>query len=450
MNKPYLLNQYIKNYTVSEKWKLTAGNTENISQVIVIPAYAESSMLFSTLASLARNSSSSLDYSLVLCVINNKINSPADVKVNNHQTMEYLDVLVNKKSAKQLPGNKNLKEALQFIADARLKLGYIDASSEGLEIPDNEGGVGMARKIGMDTALRLLFPSASHPKLILSLDADTLVPDNYLTAIHDCFQGKINAAVVAYEHQEPENDEEKAAIYCYEIFLRYWILGLKYAKSPYAFHSIGSTMICSAEAYLSVRGMNRREAGEDFYFLNKLAKITKIKYIKNTCVYPSSRASQRVPFGTGKRIHRFLDGSRNEYVLYNPQIFEILARWLKLMEMSLHYNEENILREAGRISPALVSFLINSRFEESWRKIRNNAKNDHTLINQFHCWFDGFRTLKLINYLSRESYPQKYMFDALENLLKMQKLSVPEFLRSGSQPDLARQKNILQYLRGIT
>ena len=41
-------------------------------------------------------------------------------------------------------------------SDAGLRIGYIDASSEGYEIPDNEGGVGMARKIGMDMALNLL------------------------------------------------------------------------------------------------------------------------------------------------------------------------------------------------------------------------------------------------------------------------------------------------------
>ena len=37
-----------------------------------------------------------------------------------------------------------------------MKIGYINASSKGYEIPRNVGGVGMARKIGMDKALRLL------------------------------------------------------------------------------------------------------------------------------------------------------------------------------------------------------------------------------------------------------------------------------------------------------
>jgi glycosyltransferase involved in cell wall biosynthesis len=450
MTKPSSFNQYLQNYSVAESWKLIAGDTQNISQVIVIPAYDEKNMLFSTLASLAQNSPSSLDYSFVICVINNKKNSPEEVKKNNQQTLEYLQALVSKNSLEQLNLNQTLNDILQLITDSGLKIGYIDASSEGCEIPGNEGGVGMARKIGMDMALNLLAKRSSLKKLILCLDADTLVQSNYLAAIKNYFNNKVKTAIVAYEHQEPANDEERAAIYCYEIFLRYWILGLKYAKSPYAFHSIGSTMVCSADAYLAVRGMNRREAGEDFYFLNKLAKIGDINYIKKTCVYPSARASLRVPFGTGKRIQRFLTHECEEYVLPDPQIFEILAKWLHLMEQPFHYDEKDILINAELIHPLLASFLNNYSFEQVWTRIRRNVKNQDTLINQFHCWFDGFKTLKLINYLSREFYPPINMFVAVDSILKMQQIPLPEFIRAANHLELAEQKMIVQYLREIT
>ena len=450
MNKPSSFNQYLQSYSVAQRWKLIAGDTENISQVVVIPAYAEKNMLFSTLASLAQNQPSSLDYSLVLCVINNKKSSPDEVKKNNQQTLECLQALVNKKSLDQLNINEDLKDILRLILDAQLRLGYVDASSAGYEIPAKEGGVGMARKIGMDTALGLLSKSSSFKKLILSLDADTLVQSNYLAAIKDYFTSEVKTAVVAYEHQEPLNDEERAAIYCYEIFLRYWSLGLRYAKSPYAFHSIGSTMVCSTDAYLAVRGMNRREAGEDFYFLNKLAKIGDINYIKKTRVYPSARASLRVPFGTGKRIQRFLSGEREEYVLYDPQIFEILAKWLRLMERPFLYDEKDILKDAGLINPLLASFLTDCCFAQTWTRIRCNVKDENTLINHFHCWFDGFKTLKLINHLTRESYHPVNMFAALESIFKMQKIAVPEFISATNHPELAQQKKIIQYLREIT
>jgi hypothetical protein len=445
-----IFEQYRQKYAVADTWQLISNNVENISQVVVIPAYAERDMLFSTLASLAQNPQSSLDYSLILCVINNKKNSPPAIKINNQQVLGYLRALVGRKGLNNLNADAATNKLLELIADAPLKLGYIDAASAGYEIPDNEGGVGMSRKIGMDKALFLLQANSFTNKPILSMDADTLVQSNYLAAVNDYFTGKVKSAVVAYEHQEPLATEEKAAIYCYEIFLRYWILGLRYSKSPYAFHSIGSTMVCSGDAYLAVRGMNRREAGEDFYFLNKLAKIGNVGYVRKTCVYPSARPSLRVPFGTGKRIQRFLDGNHEEYVLYDPLVFEILAQWLLLMEGSFRSDEQEILTHAEKISPILATFLTDCNFTDVWPKMRRNFKNEDNLKKQFHCWFDGFRTLKLINYLTKSLYPPINMFVALNKILKMLQISVAENILLTADTELAEQKKIIQYLRKIT
>jgi hypothetical protein len=447
MTKP-LFNQYLRHFAASDKWRMIGSPDQNVSQVVVIPAYAEREMLFSTLVSLARNHPESLQFSFVLCVINNKKKSPDEVKANNLQTIEYLRLLVERKSFHIV--EKDLKKSLQFICDAGLKLGYIDASSSENEIPDDDGGVGMARKIGMDMALRILQKSISKRKLILSLDADTLVQENYLSAVNNFFSRNVKTAIVAYKHLEPQINEEKAAIYCYEIFLRYWTLGLQYAKSPYAFHSIGSTIICSDDAYLTVRGMNRREAGEDFYFLNKLAKIGAIEYIKKTCVYPSARVSLRVPFGTGKRIQRFLAGIQEEHLLYNPRIFGILGQWLSLMEQHLLDEEQVIMKKAGLVDPLLVSFLNDCNFALKWSRIRRNFRDEDNLINNFHSWFDGFKTLKLINYLSRKSYAPVNMFTALDSILRMMKIAVPDFLADVDCQDLAGQEKIIQYLQKIT
>ena len=450
MKKHSLIDTYLQNYATGEKWNLIANDTENISQVVVIPAYAEKEMLFSTLASIAQNPLSSLEYSFILCVINNKNNSPSVVINNNLQTIKYLEALVRKKPLRKFTADQKLYPLLLTLSDAKLKFGYIDASSKGYEIPQNAGGVGMARKIGMDMALRLLKKSSAPRNLILSLDADTLVQSNYLSAIKNYFTQRVKTAIVAYEHQLPLNHEEQAAICCYEIFLRYWVLGLKYSKSPWAFHSIGSTIITSTEAYVEVRGMNKREAGEDFYFLSKLAKIGEIGYIKETRVYPSARPSTRVPFGTGKRVQRFLSGKLQEYLLYDPQIFVIFADWLELMKNPYNYGEYEILMKAERIHPNLKTFLENCGFAAVWSKIRRNVKDEKTLARQFNDWFDGLKTLKLINYLSCEAYPQIDMFEALGRILSL--LGMPGLKRNLEIkiPRLEEQIEIVQYLRIIT
>jgi hypothetical protein len=450
MKRKSLIDTYLQNYSVGEKWELIANDTDDISQVVVIPAYAEKDMLFSTLASIAKNPPSSLGYSFIMCVINNSDNAPPDVKENNLRTMEYLDALIRKKSLSRINAGRELYPLLATLSDAKLKLGLINASSQGCEIPQNEAGVGMARKIGMDMALRLLKNNSSPRNLIISLDADTLVRDNYLSAINKYFTPEVETAIVAYEHQMPLDCEEQAAICSYEIFLRYWVLGLSYAKSPWAFHSIGSTIVTSSEAYLGVRGMNKRKAGEDFYFLSKLAKTGKIDYIKETCVYPSARASTRVPFGTGKRIQRFLSGNcKDEYRLYDPQIFKVLAGWLQLMKSPLICDEDKILIEAERIHPRLNHFLKDAGFPGVWSKICRSAKDEKTLSRQFNDWFDGFKTLKLINYFTREVYPQMNMFEALDLILSTPGRGM-KCDAATEIPPLAEQIKILRYLRTIT
>jgi hypothetical protein len=450
MKKASLLDNYLDNYSTGNKWNLIGKNPENISQVVVIPAYAEKENIFSTLVSLALNQTSSLEYSFILCVINNKQNSPeADIK-NNRDTMECLEALVQKKSLEKFRTEASAYNQLLILADSKLKMGYIDASSRGCEIPSNTG-VGMARKIGMDMALRLLKNSSSSPNLILSLDADTLVQNDYLFSVNKYFTSRMKTAIVAYEHQMPLNYKEQAALCCYEIFLRYWVLGLRYAKSPWAFHSIGSTIITSSDAYLQVRGMNKREAGEDFYFLNKLNKISKVHYLKEICVYPSARSSTRVPFGTGKRIYRFLSGSQQEYLLYDPRIFDILAQWLELMKTPFYYTEEDIFKRAGKIHSLLETFLKDNGFNGVWSKIKRNKKDEKTLISQYNDWFDGFKTLKLINYFTREIYPKINMFEALREILSAQGYdSILNKNDDQTIPRLEEQIEILQYLRKIT
>jgi glycosyltransferase involved in cell wall biosynthesis len=452
MRKKSLIDTYLYNYSVGEKWRLTSNDTDNLFQVVVIPAYAEKEWLFSTLASIAKNQPSSLEYSFVLCVVNNKENSPSEDIENNLRTIECLDALVKRKSLRKFSDEYKIYPLLNNIAESKMKLGYINAASKGFEMPTRTGGVGLARKIGMDMALRLLENNSASSPVILCLDADTLVRDSYLSVIRKYFTPEIKTAIVAYEHQMPDIYEQQAAIVCYEIFLRYWTLGLRYAGSPWAFHSIGSTIAVSTEAYLEVRGMNRREAGEDFYFLNKLAKTGAINYVKETCVYPSARSSTRVPFGTGKSIQKFLSGIDKEefYSLYDVRIFTILRNWLKLMNECMMADEDEILTKAGEIHAVLKDFLKVSDFAVIWSKIRRNSKDEKIRARQFSDWFDGFKNLKLINYFTKEVYPKIGMFEALDKILAMSEMQRPKHNSGTNIPDLEDQIEILQCLRSLT
>jgi len=423
---PDKIQKYVEKRADLAARPLVAGVRDGVKQAVVIPALAEKESLFQTLNSLAKNEPEELARTLVICVVNNRTPSVAasDEIENNRQTIDILDTMVRGRQV--LVGGESFPAysyenrgqsrrgmiPRQPSASSRLRVGYIDASSPGHELPE-KGGVGMARKIGLDWALAILDPAAS-PGLLLSLDADTLVDPNYLSAVREHFVAQNAwAAAIAYAHRLDGPLEETAAIVCYEIFLRYHVLGLRYAGSPYAFHSIGSTIACRADAYVAVSGMNQRQAGEDFYFLEQLAKTGGVDEIGTTTVYPSARPSSRVPFGTGRRVRRFLAHTHDEYLLYDPRSYQIIKDWLAIVADHLDGNAADLLTRAGTICPQLRVFLESNNFAQAWERLQRNSAGHQQLHSQFHRWFDGFRTMKLIHHLRDNGFPERPMFESL-------------------------------------
>ncbi len=440
---PEKVKKYLNKYS-SDHRDIEHAGLDNIDNVIVIPAINESENIKDLFASIAENDGKYFSTTLLLFVVNNSEKANEDIKADNKKTLDYLSSII-----KKMTGHfDNFQEKL--LASG-LRIALIDASSQGKVLSAKDAGVGLARKIGMDAALKIFNYESSLKKLLICLDADCQVDKNYLTEIADTFNQKsYHAGFVKFEHKIPDNKESAEAIICYEIFLRYYVLGLMYANSPYAFHTVGSTMVCDYESYIKIGGMNKKKAAEDFYFLEKLSKIVNIDYIKSTCIYPSARKSWRVPFGTGQRVNRFFAKTHPEYFLYDTVSFEILKRW-----NNVFYNEESksandYLSEAKKINTELYNFLLQQKFSESWGKILTNTANSKQILNQKKYWFDGFRTLKLIHHLRDSLIPQINMFDAIDNLFKMSNVKF-DLKRSREKiPGLKTQIKYLEVLRDLT
>ncbi len=431
--------KYFARHTDLDRWLLVAGNLTGVEQAVVIPVLAERDSLFMTLDSLARNDEFERRRTLVVCVVNNRCG--ADGSAENQETLERLKPLVANHGA--------------------LRIGYIDASSQGCEFAEDEG-VGLARKLGMDWALSILSRNACTRGALICLDGDTLVQPNYLGSVRKTLSAqKAWAAVIDYAHPleidkavdcrkcdptayslQPKAYSLNMAIVCYECFLRYHVMGLRLAGSPYAFHTIGSAMACRADAYVAVSGMKPRLAGEDFYFLQALAKTGPVALIHDTTVYPSARESERVPFGTGARVRRHLAGIENEYLLYDPRCYEFLRDWFRVVEQQPDAEAEALLEQAG----PLRDFLAAQGFADTWPRLQKNSRDAKQLIAQFHRWFDGFRTIKCLHYLRDNGYPPVASFDAIASVLSSMGMHAPE-LGPGIEHDLDRQKALLWRLR---
>jgi hypothetical protein len=431
----YLGKHLIKNYEI--EWQAKNG----INNVMVIPAIAEYDNIKVLLKSLSANDPAFFTSSLILFVINSSPESSEEIKDDNLKSINLLRSII---------GANNKDTFSKEIINSGLHVGLIDASSEGKEFNTKEAGVGLARKIGMDLSLTIFDYSNHTKKLIICTDADCTVSQTYLTnIINDFNKNDHSVAVVNFEHPVDGTDEYNAAIICYEIFLRYYVEGLRFADSDYAFHTIGSTMLCDHNSYIKVGGMNKRKAAEDFYFLEKLSKNYPISKIDSATVYPSKRSSLRVPFGTGQRVTRFLSGTRNEYLLFDPAVFVVLKDWLEVYNLDAISNPQDVLNQAKKIHTELYNFLLQNNYLKQWEKILSNTKSGKQLTHQKKIWFDGFKTLKLIHHLRDSAFPEINMFDALDMLFI--KLGINKSIdRSGIDiPEINIQKKYLQLLRNL-
>lgn len=437
MNYPENVEKYLKKYSIpGHDLEMTAGKLFN--NIIVIPAISELDNIRTVLASLADSTNEFSDETLVIFVVNNLESSETAVKENNLKTLNLLRDIINRE-AESTPSPE--------ISISGLSIGLVDAASPGREFPENNGGVGLARKTGMDLALKAFDYGSPAKKILICTDADCTFEKNYLTEIVRNFNARnLSAAVVNYSHDISGEDDHTSAIICYEYYLRYYALFLKYAGSPFAFHTIGSTMCCDHESYIKVEGMNKKKAAEDFYFLEKLAKQVDIQKISTTTVYPSGRGSWRVPFGTGQRVNRFLAGEQDEYQLYNPENFEILKKWID----ALNHNSDLVsyyLEAAENIHPMLYRFLVKQEFDRAFSKILNKTSDVKQINRQKKFWFDGFRTLKLIHFLRDNAHPNINTFDAIDILFEKIGISANIKREKDTLPELPVQKKYLELLK---
>jgi len=388
---------YLRRRAVLAPWRIAGQTAGAFRGAVVIPSLAESRNLPQTLHSLAANPTEILSGFLLLVVVNQRGDASPSERADNLTTLDMLP------SWKRDYGLEHLH--------------WVDGASKGYELPPKQG-VGLARKIGMDLALEHLDFAANDP-LLICLDADTVVQPDYLPAIAGHFHETVaGGASIPYRHGLASNRAGQAAIDRYELFLRAYVLGLSLAGSPYAFHTVGSAMACRASAYAASGGMNRRLAGEDFYFLQQVHKVAGVAPLTGTIVHPSPRASHRVPFGTGRAVGEMLAPGGEKLLFYQPFLFEILGEWLRCVTVHGGGGGFDLLRRAGGISSHLRGYLEQAGFSAAWDNLLRHNPDEKRLMAAFHGWFDAFRTMRLLHHLSDKAWPRVQPEQAVRPLLE--------------------------------
>lgn len=331
----------------------------------------------------------------VIVAINNSESSSFEVKDFNRQTLRKL---IEWKAQNDRP-----KFTLYPI--------YADT------IPSKFAGAGMARKIGMDEAIRR-FNQINNPSgIIVSLDADCLVSENYMEVIEQKFQDKnCFAATINFSHRIDDltDEKQKTGIRLYEDYLHYYKKALDYSGFPDSIYTIGSAFAVKAEAYVKQGGMNRRQAGEDFYFLNKLTKLGQVKEITETTVFPSGRVSDRVPFGTGAAMSKWMNADGDLTKTYNFAAFRAIKSLFDRVDSLFRANPEEIKNLP--LPESILEYLSTIDFSAKVLEINKNSSSLISFRKRFFQFFDAFVIMRFLNIAHQNHYKRQNLEEAIAQL----------------------------------
>ncbi|HPF51573.1 MAG TPA: glycosyltransferase family 2 protein [Draconibacterium sp.] len=334
------------------------------------------------------------------------------VVVNHSEAADKFTKEFNQNSVQEIEGWISEND----IADIRF---YVVGP---VELRKKWAGAGLARKQGMDEAVRRFNSIAKKDGIIVSLDADTLVEPNYLLEIESHFKTYIKnvGATIRFEHQKENLDAKQfEGIELYELYLGYYKKALEFTGYPYSLFTVGSAFAVKAEAYVKRGGMNRRQAGEDFYFLQNLVQLGPVGQITTTCVHPSARLSNRVPFGTGPILAKWMSGEEDLQLTYDLQSFiELKAFFDRRSSFYRKTNSEyNLIID--NLPESVRSFLLMDNFWNELDDLNQNCATVRAFENRFFQKFNAFKILKYLNFTTEHFYPKNELVKQAEKLHQM-------------------------------
>lgn len=398
---------YFSRFQSNEQYNHSQPNKE-VNMIVVIPCYHEPEIL-TTLQSIISCTQPKSKVE-VLVVVNYSESVSDEIKEYNNQTFHTIQEF-----------SKNLD--FDWIT-----IHPIFAPN----LPQKHAGVGLARKTGMDEAIRR-FEILNKPEgIIISFDADSTAEKNYFVEIENYLEThpKCTAANIHFEHPLQGNlpQSQYNAIAQYELHLRYYVEALSRINFPFAYHTVGSSFALRANAYCRQGGMNKRQAGEDFYFLQKLFESETIGNITKTKVIPSARISQRVPFGTGYAMFTMMKDDVPTYLTYTFDSFTKLGELFSKTSKLYKASKEEIENIYLSLHISLQSYITKEEFISKIIEIQNNSKTEEGFTKRFFIWFNGFRVFKYLNFAHTEFFAKKPINEAVLDIIPDSSLDIFEIL----------------------
>ena len=388
--------KYIQKHQAYNKYAIPAHF--DYGMVVVIPCFDEPDVL-TTLRSLMQCVPTQYPVGVLVVVNSSELTDEAIVK---HNRVTYNEVVAFAK--------ENNEPQLAFHA----------LLCENM--PRKHAGVGLARKIGMEWAVRGFLQSTNSNGVIISLDADCTVSDNYLQLIeHQFTTYSPNCCVLNFKHRTNDNNSAlQNAIDQYEAYIWYFRNALKAIDFPFYYHTIGSAFAVLADAYVRVGGIGRQQGGEDFYFLQKMFFLGKTTELMKAFVYPEARFSDRIPFGTGPALEKILATDDGLLRVYSAEAFEALKEFFVLRIKFYKQPQEVVFALVEKLHVSIQQFLKENNLLAAIADCNENSATANTFEKRFFHHFDAFTIIKYLNF-AHDNYfeltPVQIAKDKLDVLL---------------------------------
>ncbi len=276
--------------------------------------------------------------------------------------------------------------SLEYLNSLNLpQIHLIDKSTRGSGWAGKNHGVGWARKTAMDKASAMADPG----DLIVSMDADTRYSPGFFNSLI-LASGKYPDAAglsVPYYHPLTGDETTDRCVLRYEIYMRNYALNMLLINSPYAFSAIGSGMACKASVYRRMGGLTPKMSGEDFYFMQKLRKSGHIVVDIADTIYPASRFSDRVYFGTGPAMIKGRNGDWDSYPVYHNQAFQLIKQTYDAFDGLFNHNS----------ATPMDAFLEKvTHGDPVWEPLRSNASTKESFARACMQRIDALRILQFL------------------------------------------------------
>jgi len=377
--------------------QLSAPENES-SLFVTIPCFDEPDLIRS-LESLAACSPPSCNVTVIV-VVNSSDQTAPQLLLNNLKTIQSI---------------------LAWL-DSGVKPFYQLQLLHAPELPSKWAGVGWARKIAMDEAIRCLDQSGLDEGILVGFDADSLVSGNYFTSIETAFRENPRYNFVTLNFSHPIDDPTltnslREGIIQYELYLRYLRNAMQWCGYPHSIHTVGSSFAVKASSYVKQGGMNRRQAGEDFHFLHKMVLLGKYGVVKDATVYPAARISHRVPFGTGAALKKWEQGDTELYSAYALKSFETLCPFFRNPGLLFNADRTTWKEMIEQLDPVLQNYLELTETLNRLDELKKNCADMKMFTRRFYHLVNAFWIIQYLNHCESRDEGKGILVEEASKLL---------------------------------